>query len=368
MAIGPDFTMPITRRGLLTLDVGDAGHQTRRWLRVHRTAMACRFEVTLDEQDAVFVDAAREALNEADRVEALLTVFRESSELSRVNREGAAGAVDVDAELSRLLQRCARLHAATEGAFDITSTPLSRTWGFLLRNGRVPSSPEIESARRAIGMASVRVDGKRREVRFERPGMALNLGAIGKGYALDCMARVLRRRGVERALLSAGTSSVVAVGGGRRGWPIDLRSPQLPGARLARVHLRDGALGTSGAGEQFVVSDGMRYGHVVDPRTGWPVQGVVSATAIAANGADTDALSTAFFVGGPELAARYCDRHTGTLALITSSRTSDVVQTFRSARHGRPEGLHYVRDATQAQVTVGDRCVFGQYPGAVVED
>ena len=311
--------MPITRRGLLTLDVGDGGHQARRWLRVHRIAMACRFEVTLDEQDAVYVDAALEALNEADRVEALLTVFRESSELSRVNREAAAGAVDVDAELSRLLQRCARLHAATEGAFDITSTPLSRCWGFLLRNGCVPSSPEIESARRAIGMASVRVDGTRREVRFEWPGMELNLGAIGKGYALDCMAGVLRRRGVERALLSAGTSSVVAFGGGRRGWPIDLRSPQMPGARLARVYLCDGALGTSGAGEQFVVSDGTRYGHVIDPRTGWPVQGVVSATAIAADAADADALSTAFFVGGPALAARYCDRHTGTLALITSN-------------------------------------------------
>ena len=114
--------------------------------------MACRVEVALHECDARHLAAAREALDEADRVEALLTVFRDSSELSRVNREGDGGAVGVDGEVFALLQRCAQLHADTDGAFDITSSPLSRCWGLLTREGRLPSTREIEAALACIGM------------------------------------------------------------------------------------------------------------------------------------------------------------------------------------------------------------------------
>ena len=147
-------------------------------------------------------------------------------------------------------------------------------------------------------------------MRFLRPGLELNLGAIGKGHALDRVAVDMREAGVRHALLSAGRSSLLAIGGrdrrlARRG---RFRSRE-PGARrlpARRVWLRDAALGTSGAGEQFVVADGTRYGHVIDPRTGWPAAGVLSATVIASSAAVADALSTAFFVGGVELAERYC--------------------------------------------------------------
>jgi FAD:protein FMN transferase len=167
--------------------------------------------------------------------------------------------------------------------------------------------------------------------------MAVNLNAIGKGYALDRMASVLRRRGVDHALLSAGSSSIRALGGRYGGWPVDIRSRLVNRPRLARVRLRDGALGTSGAGEQFVIADGTRYGHVIDPRTGWPAQGVTSATVITADAADADALSTAFLIGGVELAQSYCDAHPGTLALLM------------------------VDDGTEQPR------VCGQYPGATIE-
>ena len=308
--------MPITRRALFTLDF-DRPHDTDgRWLRVHRTAMACRFEVTLDREAAGHVAAARGALDEADRLEAALTVFRDTSELSRVNREAAERATRVDAELFSLLQRCAELHAQTGGAFDITSTPLSRCWGFLRREGRVPAAADIDAARALVGMTRVTLDAEARTVRFASPGMALNLGAIGKGYALDAMARRLLAAGVTQALVSAGGSSAIAFGGRGRGWPIDLRSPQIPGRRLARLHLRDGALGTSGAGEQFVIADGTRYGHVIDPRTGWPARGVISASVVTHDAATADALSTACLIGGESLARDYCDRHPGTLVLL----------------------------------------------------
>ena len=257
----------ITRRALFSLDFDRPPRAAGALLRVHRTAMACRVEVALAEQDGRDVAAARTALDEADRVERLLTVFRESSELSRINREASEGAAAVDAEVYALLRRCRQLHAATGGAFDITSTPLSRCWGFLKRQGQVPLDADIETARALVGMRRVDFDDEARSIRFARAGMQLNLNAVGKGYALDRMALVLRKGGIRHALLSAGGSSVVAVGGRRGGWPIDIRSPLVSRSHIARLRLLGGALGTSGPGEQFVIAEGTRYGHVIDPRT-----------------------------------------------------------------------------------------------------
>jgi thiamine biosynthesis lipoprotein len=294
--------------------------------------MACRFEVTLLAEDAVHVDDARAALDEADRVETLLTVFKPESELSRLNQHAAGGshAVDgVNEELWELLARAAALHDRTGGAFDITSTPLSRCWGFLEREGRVPSDEAIAAARARVGMSGLVLESPGR-VRFVRPDVEINLNAMGKGYALDRMAGVLRRLGLSRALLSGGRSSVLAVGGPPRGWPIDLESPQTRHSHLARIYLRDGALGTSGAGEQFVLADGARYGHVFDPRDGRPARGVLSASVITGDAADADALSTAFLVGGPELAERYCRAHADTLALLTLDDGTERTLAFGS--------------------------------------
>jgi FAD:protein FMN transferase len=329
----------VSRRRILTFDIVSRASRAvspPRWLRVHRTAMACRFEVTLLAEDAAHVDAARVALDEADRVEALLTVFRPESELSRINQHAADASPgvntvvdDVDEELWALLGRAAGLHDRTDGAFDITSTPLSRCWGFFHRSGALPSDESIASARELVGMSGVVFEGPRR-IRFGRPGVELNLNAIGKGYALDRMGAVLRRHGVTRALVSGGRSSVLAVGGPAGGWPIDLESPQTRRPHLGRIYLRDGALGTSGAGEQFVVVDGTRYGHVIDPRSGRPARGVLSASVITTDAADADALSTAFLVGGPELAARYCREHVDTMALLTLDGGTDLTRVFGS--------------------------------------
>jgi len=293
------------------------------WIRVHRRAMACRFEITLASQDAGWVPAARAALDEIDRIEDQLSVFRESSALSAINRCAADGAVEIDEALLGLLDRCRELHAATSGAFDITATPLSRCWGFLQREGRVPSAAAIDAARASVGFDAVALDRGCRTVRFARPGIELNLGAIGKGYGLDRVAAGMRRAGVTDALLSAGRSSLLAVGGRAAGWFVEVISAIRSDGPLARVWLRDAALGTSGAGEQFVVADGTRYGHVIDPRTGWPAAGVLSASVIASNAADADALSTAFLVGGVDLAERYCSDHPDVVAIVTPDGGSE---------------------------------------------
>jgi thiamine biosynthesis lipoprotein len=153
-------------------------------------------------------------------------------------------------------------------------------------------------------------------VRFACSGVELNFGAIGKGHALDRAGRLLQRGGVRHALLSAGRSSVLALGGRDGGFLIDLVSPQAR-SRLARLRLENAALGTSGAGVQFAEVGGRRYGHVLDPRTGRPCSGVLSASVVAGDAATADGLSTAFLVGGLELAQRYCAAHENVLALIT---------------------------------------------------
>jgi thiamine biosynthesis lipoprotein len=319
---------PLTRRELLSLAGSEAepGH----WLRVFRRAMACRFEVTLGQEDARHVPAAREALDEVERVERMLTVFSEASEVARVNREAAQRPVPVSEGLFALLERCRELHAATGGAFDPTATPLSRCWGFLERRPALPAPAAIAAALTAVGFEKLELDGEARSVRYRRPGLSLNFGSIGKGYALDRAAELLRQRGVGRALLSGGHSSVLALGA--EPFPVDLRSPRLPGV-LARLRLGGAALGTSGAGEQFFEAEGRRYGHLIDPRTGWPAQGVLSASVATASAADADALSTAFLVGGAELAARCCAERPGTLALLVPEAEPD-----RPARFGACPG------------------------------
>lgn len=306
-------------------------------IRIYRQAMACRFEVTLPGEDARHVAAARAALDLVDAIEAHLTVFRDTSPLVRLNHLARRDWTPIDADLFALLDTCRDLHAGTGGAFDVTTTPLSRCWGFLRREGRLPAVPEVEAALGSVGMDGVELDPASGRVRFRKPAMELNLGAIGKGYALDRVAKDLRRRDVRHALVSAGRSSLLALGGRGNDWTVDVRSPRARG-RLARVTVRDGALGTSGAGEQFVEVEGVRYGHVLDPRTGWPASGVLSATVVTGSAAAADALSTAFLVGGAELAQQYCAAHSGVLALVTPDDGSE-----------RP-------------------IVFGRYPGAILED
>ena len=279
--------------------------------------MACRFEVTLPSSDRAGVAIATSALNLIDELEAQLTVFRESSEISLINREAASRAVPVERSLFDLLSLCKRLYDETGHAFDITVGPLTRCWGFLRRDGRIPASDELEQARTLVGSDKFLLDDETRTIRFLREGMEVNLGSIGKGYALDRVAASMRDR-VPNALLNAGASSIYAVGAGDRneGWIVGLRDPRNKNRRLAKLRLRHCALSTSGSEEQFFEHDGQRYGHIIDPRSGWPAQRVTSVSVVARSAAESDALATAFYIGGREVAEKYCAAHPDVLAII----------------------------------------------------
>jgi thiamine biosynthesis lipoprotein len=302
-------------------------------LQFARSAMACEFAVYLNAgQYESGPDVALAALDLLEELEQQLSVYRESSELSQINRSAADGPVTVEARLFDLLARSMQLFEATHHAFDITSGPLTKVWGFFRRQGAIPTPDDLRAALERIGSQYLRLDAEARTIEFLRAGVELNLGSIGKGYTLDRCAEQMVDQGVGDFLWHGGQSSVLARGscgnalsGG--GWTVGVANPLNPQQRLAEVQLKDQALGTSGASVQFFRHRGKRYGHILDPRTGWPAEGVFSSTVIAPTAAEADALATAFYVLGVEQSAEYCRQHPEIAALLTiPSRSGSRVE------------------------------------------
>jgi len=282
-------------------------------LRCARRAMATTFEAIFPfgmPHAQAWADAA---LDEIDRVESELSVYREESAVSRLNATAAHGAIAVEESLWQLLARAQRLWQATGGAFDITLGALIKAWGFYRRQGCVPGPEQLAAARDRSGFEHVRLDPEQRTVAYDCPGLEINLGSIGKGYAIDQTIGLWRRDGnIRHALIHGGHSSVFALGsepGARHGWSIGLLDPDDTRRRLAVLRLHDRALGVSAATYQHFVHEGRKLGHILDPRTGWPAEGMRLAAATAPTAAEADALATAFFVLGVEAVRAYCADH-----------------------------------------------------------
>jgi thiamine biosynthesis lipoprotein len=237
----------------------------------------------------------------------------------------------VEQRLFDLFVEAATLHRETGGAFDITAGPLIKAWGFFQRQGRVPTPQERQEALAHVGMKWVELNSQARSVRFGKPGMQINLGSIGKGYALDRAAELLRSRHIASALLHGGGSSVVALGrqpNEPRGWPVGIRHPWREGESLGTIYLQDRALGTSAATYQHLEYNHRKLGHLLDPRSGWPAEGIASASAIAPTAAQADALATAFFVLGIEKTRLYCQTHPGIGAILLPEGETSVPVAF----------------------------------------
>lgn len=233
---------------------------------------------------------------EIDRVEDLISHYREGSELSRINREAAQAEVTTDPETFRFLKSCLAWSERSHGAFDITVGSLLKCWGFFEGEGMLPSASKIAREHNRIGWRQIRLDPERRTVRFLAKGIALDPGGIGKGYAVDCAIQILKSHGVSAAMLSSGSSTIYALGTppGEPGWKV--RVP-LPGARtLSTVVLHDTSLSTANLSEKNFITDGHLYGSIMDPRTLRPVEHTLQVTAISPCAIDSDALSNALFV------------------------------------------------------------------------
>jgi len=274
--------------------------------------MGCLFEIMIWDADAEWSRAvALEALAEIERLDRQLSHYRGDSDIARLNALATTEWVRVEPELFGLLQTCARWTEETDGAFDIATGALLECWGFHRGSGRLADEAALSCALAASGMRRVELDAQDCLVHFSAPELILNLGAVGKGYALDRAADVLRFYGVRSALLHGGQSTILAVGGppDAEAWRFQIKDPRDRANILATAHLRDAALSTSGSYEQYVEVNGMKYSHILDPRTGRPVTERLLVTARTAGAAWSDALSTALFVMGHERATDFVERH-----------------------------------------------------------
>jgi FAD:protein FMN transferase len=293
-----------------------------------RPAMGSIFTLhiyALDQQQAS--SYFEQAFDEIERVEETLSNYRASSELSRINRLAADEAVTTDPEVFAFLRTSFSFSERSGGAFDITVAPLMRAWGFFGGQGKYPDAKELADARAAVGWRNVVLDEKTRTVRFLRHGIELDPGGIGKGYAVDRVVALLRKDGVKAALVDAGSSSIYALGAppGKSGWEVRV---DVEGIHLSSVMLRDTSLSTSGSHGKFFKLNGHLYCHIMDPRTGEPVQGMLQTTVIAPNATDTDALSTATFVLGPVEGKKLLQSFPGASGLwvLDNTRSTRVVK------------------------------------------
>lgn len=311
-------------------------------LRVRRRAMATSFEIAIPYGIPNALEAATAALDLIDDLEDQMTVYRDSSEISAINRDAANAPIPVEIRLFDLLTHAGHLTAETGGAFDIATGALTKAWGFYQREGRVPTPAERAEAMARTGYRHVILDERNRTIRFRKPGLELNLGSIGKGYALDRAAELLRTEwGISSALLHGGGSSLVAIGHPPKdplGWTVALRHPWNPERTLGTVRLKNQGLGTSAATHQHFEHQGKRLGHVLDPRTGWPASGCASASVVGSTGAQADALSTACFVLGVEKALAFCTPrpHLAAILLPVGESAEPMALNLAPEQYGPP--------------------------------
>lgn len=313
-----------------------------------RRAMACEWELRLPvSQEQNDTPAGMAALDLVERLEDQLTVYRDASELIEINRAAAEGPVLVETRLFQLLQLAGELYDETGGAFDLTSGPLSKVWGFARREGAIPDEVDRQEAAALVGWSRVVLDGAEQTVQFLSDGVELNVNSIGKGYALDRAGELLAGRDVADSLMHGGTSTLLARGSNpvstSKGWEAGIRDPTNPDVRVARFTLRDEALSTSGSGAQFFEHEGRRYGHLIDPRTGWPAEGPYSATVIAPTAAEADALSTACYILGLEGTRDLCQRRPDVRAVLLAP-VADDDPSLRVHAFNLPDGSPFIDD------------------------
>lgn len=304
-----------------------------------RQAMGTRFEFVLHGEDpAHLLAAGEEALDEIDRLNSELGFYQPSSEIARLNTHAATGPVKVSPLLFDLLQQSIDFNRKTEGTFDISVAPLIICWGIATGEGRFPGPEEVEQAQSLIGPDRLQLNESDLTVTFDREGVMLDLGSIGKGLALDIAAEWLQEAGITSALIHGGTSTVYAIGTppNADAWSVGIVKPEdgptlsteAPAENenlLATVQLKDESLSVSAIWGKSFEKDGRTYGHIIDPRIGEPVSGAYLSAVVHPNATDSDALATALLTlgeSGPDLIAESFPEARTLVALPTDDADS----------------------------------------------
>ena len=301
------------------------------WLEFARRAMACQFEILLHPDHPPHgPEIAIQALDLVGDLEQTLSIYIPTSDLSRLNARAADAPVTVSLTTMEIMRLALEIHRETAGAFDITAAALSEAWGFSSRQGAMPTGETIQAALERVGSDAIELDNFGASICYKKK-VSVNPGGIGKGYAIDLAADLLLEKGVEEFVIHGGKSSARAHGRQllsqeQSGWKVAVRHPEQSQRVLGSLCLRDGALGTSGPANQYFYFRGVRYGHIIDPRTGWPAQGPLSVTVVHRSAAWADALATGLYVMGIDGAIAYCKSHpdVGMLALLPGKRQGDI--------------------------------------------
>ncbi|HHT9117714.1 MAG TPA: FAD:protein FMN transferase [Candidatus Hypogeohydataceae bacterium YC38] len=270
-----------------------------------RLVMGTYAEVSVYAEDkALASQAIEEAFEELDRLDGLMSNYKSSSELSRINQEAPKAPTGCNEELLGVIERSLGYSILTQGAFDITVEPLVSRWGFYEGKVKVLEEKELEAVLPAVSYKNILIQGQptpggSRTIFFKNPQTRIDLGGIGKGYAADKAVEILRKKGITSACVNLG-GNIYALGSppGRETWRVGVLHPRQKGLLIGYLELRDKGVATSGDYERFFTIEGKRYSHIIDPRTGKPAQGVVSVTIVAPNATEADALSTGVFILG----------------------------------------------------------------------
>ena len=271
-------------------------------------AMGTGFSIIIYGEDRGKLESiVSEGLEEAHRLDEMLSNYQPDSEWSLVNRQAADGPVHITPELFQLLAACVEYSKESQGAFDISVGPLMKVWGFYKGTGHLPHRAEVWGAMNLVGYQNILLDSAHQTVRFAKRGVELDPGGIGKGYAVDRITQILKDNGVQRALISGGGSSIYAIGAppNEKGWKIDIKNPRKTSESVETVFLKDESMSTSGNYEKFFYAEGKMYSHIMDPRTGYPSQGMLSTSVIAPRTLDSEAWTKPYYILGRQWAAQH---------------------------------------------------------------
>lgn len=285
------------------------------WLTGEEAIMGTAIRVELWADDKAVGEAAIAAvMAEMHRIDREMSPYKPESELSRINREAAKHPVPISQEMFNILSRSIEFSKLSDGAFDITFSSVGYMYDY--RRHIKPTDKEIEQALPGINYRHILLDAKKRTVKFARPGVRIDLGGIGKGYAVDNGIALLKQRGITQAIVTAGGDSRVLGDRGGRPWMVGIRDPRRKDNMVAVIPLINSAISTSGDYERYFEADGIRYHHILNPKTGRSATGVHSVSVIGPDATTTDGLTKPVFILGPEKGLRLIESIPGVDAVI----------------------------------------------------
>jgi FAD:protein FMN transferase len=298
------------------------------WIERSAAIMGTRIAVELWHDEVPQGEAAIDAvMAEMHRIDRLMSHYKPDSQLSRINTHASQAPVVVDRELFDLIAQSLRFSEITEGAFDISYASVGYLYDY--RKRTKPTDPQIRAALRGVDWRHIRLDEARCSVYFERPGMRIDLGGIGKGHAVDRGIAILRGLGLQHAAVSAGGDTRIIGDRFGKPWIVGIRHPDDKDKVVTRIPLVDTAMSTSGDYERYFDEKGTRYHHIINPRTGHSASQVRSATILGPTATQTDGFSKTAFVLGPEK----------TLQIIESQPGFDAVLICNDGRVLYSKGL-----------------------------